>query len=416
MKRRTFALGSASVAAGIALDSALPGRWMQSVARELNASAAHPTNDRILVVLQLSGGNDGLNTVIPYRDELYLKARPNLKIDAASVLSVTPEMGFHPSMKDMADSFESGRLSVVQGVGYASPNRSHFESMDIWHSCQTKQERHGNGWLGRYLAASANERDSTDAPGLHIGGEALPLALVDRQVQVPSIASIEQMRLKKPGVSEPTSLMNEGPDPVSDPSGLLGFVSTSTASALAASERLEKAMATPDQSGDFPSTGLGERLKIISRLILSGLGTRIYYVTFDGFDTHANQPDAHAGLLRQWSEASGAFCKSMQRAGQQDRVLLMTFSEFGRRVSENASQGTDHGAAAPMFFAGPELATPIVGEQPSLSDLEDGDLRFHTDFRDVYATVVQDWLGGSGTAAVDDGVERPSRPLKIFRS
>lgn len=414
MKRRTFALGAASVATGIALDTALPGRWMQSLASELSHEASetgHSSNDRILVVVQWSGGNDGLNTLVPYRNELYLKARPKLKIDRSDVLSLDDELGLHPSLKSLDGVLESGRLSIVQGVGYPAPNRSHFESMDIWHSCTSKSERTGSGWIGRFLETDSDTQ-STDARGLHVGSEPLPLAVVERGVQVPSIASVEQMRLKgTKWEAESKKLSAYSPE-----SDLLGFVSTSTQAALAASERLEAALSAPVMSGDFPDTELGKKLNIISRLILSGLKTRIYYVTLDGFDTHANQLEAHAGLLRQWSDAVAAFCHSMERVGQQDRVLVMTFSEFGRRVAENASQGTDHGAAAPMFFAGPTFASQLVGEMPSLSDLDDGDLKFHTDFRHVYATVIEGWLGGSAAKVIGSSFDLNRPALPLFRS
>jgi uncharacterized protein (DUF1501 family) len=161
---------------------------------------------------------------------------------------------------------------------------------------------------------------------------------------------------------------------------------------------------------------LGEKLRIISRLIHAGLGTRIYYVTLDGFDTHANQLDVHASLLRQWSDAVAAFSRSLERGGQRDRVLVMTFSEFGRRVAENASLGTDHGAAAPMFFTGPVFASQRIGELPSLTDLDDGDLKFHTDFRDVYSAVIDDWLGGSSSKALGSAFPRSKATLSLFRT
>jgi uncharacterized protein (DUF1501 family) len=409
MRRRTFALGTTAVAAGLAIDASAPGRWLQTLARELDETEMAFRNDRILVVVQWSGGNDGLNTVVPYRNELYAKARPKLKIDGSRVVKLNDELGLHPSLKSLDRLLESGRIAIVQGVGYPSPNRSHFESMDIWHSCSFKRERTGSGWLGRYLESTASPA-GTDAMGLHVGGEPLPMALVERSVQVPSIASMEQMRLKGvKGDREPSP-----GDSVDDP-GLLGFVSTSAQAAMAASERLESALSSPDTSGEFPTTSLGEKLKIISRLILAGLGTRIYYVTLDGFDTHANQAEVHAGLLRQWSEAVSAFCQSMERGGQRERVLVMTFSEFGRRVAENASLGTDHGAAAPMFFAGPAFSSQIVGDLPRLDDLVDGDLKFHTDFREVYSEVIEQWLAGPASKILGPSFQRPNKPLSLFR-
>lgn len=383
---------------------------MQSLASELGSSHESSQEERILVVVQWSGGNDGLNTLVPYRNELYAKARPKLKIEPSSVIKLNDELGLHPSLQSLDRMLESGRLGIVQGVGYASPNRSHFESMDIWHSCSLKHERTGSGWLGRYLG-NATQDSSSDSVGLHVGGEPLPLALVERGVQIPSIASMEQMRLKGE-----KWLPKESQTDAADDTGLLGFVSTSAQAAMAASERLESALSSPDTSGDFPESPLGEKLKIISRLIHAGLRTRIYYVSLDGFDTHANQFDVHAGLLRQWSDALAAFCRSMERGGHQDRVLVMTFSEFGRRVAENASLGTDHGAAAPMFFAGPKFPTPIIGEMPSLSDLDDGDLKFHTDFRDVYAVVIDQWMRGPSVKVLGPGYQRSNKPIPLFQA
>lgn len=195
---------------------------------------------------------------------------------------------------------------------------------------------------------------------------------------------------------------------------LLDFVSTSTVSALQVSQRLDTILAQPDASGDFPKTGLGEKLRAVSRLILSGLKTRVYYVTLDGFDTHANQPDVHASLLKQWADALSAFLSRLKQTGQQDRVLVMTFSEFGRRVSENASLGTDHGAAAPMFLAGPKLPKTIHGSQPDLSDLEDGDLRFKIDFRSVYASVLERWMRTDSRRALDGDYREQVERLGLF--
>ena len=187
-------------------------------------------------------------------------------------------------------------------------------------------------------------------------------------------------------------LSNAKPGSGSDNS-LLDFVSASTSAAMQASERLDEVLASPDKTSDFPETQLGEKLKVISRLILAGLKTQVYYVTLDGFDTHSNQLAAHASLIRQWSNALTAFHKRLSVAGYEDRVLALTFSEFGRRVAENASQGTDHGAAAPVYLSGPKLGSTLLGKQPSLSDLDDGDIKFSIDFRCVYATIIEDWLG-----------------------
>ena len=415
MKRRSFGQLGISTCAALAIGTAQPGGWLQALAGELaSQDQSSSVTDRILVVIQLSGGNDGLNTIVPYRDELYAKARPKLGIPSNDVIKLTEELGLHPSLRAIENQFSEDRFSIIQGVGYPSPNRSHFESMDIWHSCHPKKDRSQSGWLGRWITEQT-AHPTSDSTAIHIGSDTLPLACQERGVQVPSLASLEQMRLKAKLDSMQDKQSRPGAEPNSKDSGsLLDFLSTSTVSALEVSERLDKILAQPDASGDFPKTALGEKLRAVSRLILSGLKTRIYYVTLDGFDTHANQPDVHASLLKQWSEALAAFLSRLKQTGQQDRVLVMTFSEFGRRVSENASLGTDHGAAAPMFLAGPKLPKIIHGPMPDLSDLEDGDLRFKIDFRSVYASVLEHWMMTDSRKALDGDYHDQVEQLRLF--
>ncbi len=419
--RRDFLTSTSAVGCGLAIGTGMPGPWMQALANSASSG------DRVLVVIQLSGGNDGLNTVVPYRDEAYRKARPKLGVPVADILKINNEIGFHPALAGISQLMERGRFSIVQGVGYPKPNRSHFESMDIWHTCQTKKDRAPEGWLGRWIA-NAQREAKQDSLGLHLGSEQQPLALVGRGVQVPSVASINQFRwnvqpadltemrtreqlgaprdAKSSKESEMEKQTKEGDQSID----LLGFVQSSTASALEASQRLDAALKNPEGGNDFPSSPLGEKLKIIARLISAGLSTRVYYVTLDGFDTHSQQALAHAGLLRQWSEALTAFVKRLETTGQADRVAVMTFSEFGRRVAENASEGTDHGAAAPIFFAGPQMPEQIVGDVPNLIDLDDGDIKFDIDFRRIYASIIEQWFGGDSSSIL--GASFPS--LKLF--
>lgn len=415
MKRRSFGQLGLGTCAGLAIGSAQPGGWLQVLASELaQQEDRHWDSERILVVVQLSGGNDGLNTVVPYRDELYAKSRPKLGVPSSDVIKLDDQLGLHPSLRSLEDRCSANRFTIVQGVGYPVPNRSHFESMDIWHSCHSKKDRTQSGWLGRWISEQ-NSNPTTDSTAIHLGSEPLPLACQERGVQVPSLSSLEQMRLKSKVIDAQSLEMKSEKAASSEGSGsLLDFVSTSTVAALKVSERLEKILAQPDASGDFPKTAIGEKLRAVSRLILSGVKTRVYYVTLDGFDTHANQPDVHATLLRQWSEALSAFLSRLEQSGQQDRVLVMTFSEFGRRVSENASQGTDHGAAAPMFLAGPRLPKIIQGPNPDLSDLDDGDLKYKIDFRSVYAAVLDSWLGTDSRKALDGDYRAEARRLELF--
>jgi len=357
----------------------------------LLASAEKTRAERILVVIELQGGNDGLNTVIPVADPLYRRRRPTLAIPQSDVLAVADGMGFHPALRGFADLLEAGQLAVVQQVGYPQPNRSHFESMDIWHTCLRKDQQRPDGWLGRW--AERLQGVGGDAAALHLGPEKLPFALMSRSVRVPSVRSLEEFRLR--GAEDQTfreAVQSLAEAKRAEPDDLLNFVASSTASALTASERLATAAKVAATDVVWPQSGLAERLRTVSQLIRSGLQTSVYYVTLGGFDTHAQQPDAHRGLLRQLSEAVQALLSELRGSGDLQRTTVMAFSEFGRRVEENASEGTDHGTAGPMFLAGGSVRAGLHGKRPDLTNLQDGDLQFSTDFREVYAALLERWL------------------------
>lgn len=375
------------------------------------AQRAKNDDDRVLVVVQLSGGNDGLNTVIPFADDVYRKRRPSLAIPEAEVIKSDDQSGFHPALRGLADLLEKQQLTVVQGVGYANPNRSHFESMDIWHTCHLKNQQRTSGWLGRYLDQFSSV-EGGDVGAIHFGGEQQPLALLARDVRVPSVKSLEEFKLQsgKDDFREQVSQLAAAERNSS--SDLLGFVQTSTSAALIASEQVAAAQSNYKAAVDYPQTDLASKLRTVAQLIGAGLKTRIYYVTLDGFDTHSQQADAHASLLRQWGDAIAAFTRDITEHGHGSRVLTLSFSEFGRRVEENASKGTDHGAAAPLFLTGSSLHAGFIGRQPSLTDLDDGDLKFHTDFRQVYASVLDKWLGCDSEAVIGGRYE----PLPIIKS
>ncbi len=284
---------------------------------------------------------------------------------SSDVLKIGEGLGFHPSLSGFAKLLEAGQLSIVQGVGYENPNRSHFESMDIWHTCQRKEEQRTDGWLGRALGTLERESGS-DPRGLHFGYDKLPFALVSRSLSVPSIRSLDQFRLN--GNSDGEFLQKVrglAAEQRTDADGLLGFVQNSTSAALDASQRLEETGKSYQPSLAYPETALGQKLKSVAQLITSGLSTAVYYVQIDGFDTHSQQPDAHSGLLRQTGDAVAAFTGDLIAQGFGDRVLTMCFSEFGRRVAENASEGTDHGTAGPMFFAGTGINSGLIGKHPT---------------------------------------------------
>ncbi|MDA1049680.1 MAG: DUF1501 domain-containing protein [Planctomycetota bacterium] len=404
--RREFLKTTLGTSAVVSLGATVPGF--------LRAAAVASTDDKetILVVVQLSGGNDGLNTVVPFSDPAYRGSRPKLAIPASDVLKINDALGFHPSARGFADLLEDNSLAIVQGVGYDNPNRSHFESMDIWHTCQRKSDTRTTGWLGRYLDASQANRSGVSL-AFHLGHEKQPFALTAEDVRVPSISSLEGFRLNDSGDKEVRSTISKLASSARQESdSILDFLQSTTTVALSASQRVEEASRDYKTPIDYPESDLATKLKTVAQLIDAGLGTRVYYVTLDGFDTHSQQPAAHAVLLSQLGGAVSSFIKDIKHQGHGDRVAVLAFSEFGRRVEENASEGTDHGAAAPMFLAGNKVRAGVIGDHPSLTDLEDGDLKFHTDFRQVYATVLESWLGWPSKSVLDGSYD----PVDAFEA
>jgi uncharacterized protein (DUF1501 family) len=384
--------------------------------RSARAAAGVKPNDRILVVVQLLGGNDGLNTVVPHGIEGYDRGRRVLRIGSSQVHKITAEIGLHPAMGGMSKLLEKGRLAIVQGVGYPNPDRSHFRSMEIWESARLEGDARSNetGWLGRALDLKGR-KPGDDPMAIHVGGRSMPQALRSFKSEVPALESLESLKLRLTG-SEPErqaerSALNEVAAverKMDDP--LLGFIRQTTLSAYESSSRLEQV--APGAGGPkYPNFGLARRLELVAQMIKAGFGTRIFYTSLDGFDTHANQLGTHAALLTELSDSIAAFHDDLSAAGHADRVVTLTFSEFGRRVAENASLGTDHGAAAPIFLAGPVARAGLVGNHPSFDDLDDGDLKYHTDFRRVYASLLADWLDCPSQDVVGAGFA----PLPLLR-
>ena len=407
--RRDFLKSSLAASTLVSMGaSTVPG----FLGRSARAAAASKCNERVLVVVQLIGGNDGLNTVVPHGIDGYARGRRALRIPAGQVHKITPEIGLHPSLGGMAKLLEEGKLSIVQGVGYPNPDRSHFRSMEIWETARVETGALETGWIGRTLDARPPQ-PGDDPSALHVGPRALPLALKAKQVEVPSLESLEQYRLKFAGDADRRAAagrVSEVSESTDDP--LLGFLRRSTLAAYESSRRLEE-VATPKGGGPtYPDYGLARRLKLIAQVIKAGYGTRIYYTTLDGFDTHANQLATHAALLNELSDSVAAFRRDLDASGQGDRVAVLGFSEFGRRVAENASLGTDHGAAAPVFVVGPVAKAGLVGTHPSLDDLDDGDVKHAIDFRRVYASLLETWLGCPAAPIVGEGF----LPLELFRT
>lgn len=362
--------------------------------------------EKVLVVVQLSGGNDGLNTVIPYSDDAYAKNRIVLRIPPEQVLKIDQQHGLHPQMTGFRKLIEAGRLAIVQGVGYPNPDRSHFRSMDIWHTAKPEVDDKRDGWLGRCLDCSSRAAGG-DVPALHLGPNPSPLALASLKTSVPSIESLEGFHLRADGGALPlASLSKLAESARPDAPQLLEFMRQSTLYAYESSQEVQQVLKQEREATGYPGFALAQKLKQIAQLIDAGLKTRIYYVSHDGFDTHANQFAAHAALLNELSSGVSAFVDDLGKRGQLDRVLVLCFSEFGRRVRENASQGTDHGAAAPVFLAGGGVRAGMIGNQPSLTDLDgEGDLKFHTDFRRLYATLLDRWLDCASEAVLGQKFE-----------
>jgi uncharacterized protein (DUF1501 family) len=385
---------------GVAVGALLPDVFRET-------AEAAPKSDRpggretVLVVIQLTGGNDGLNTVIPFNDPVYRSERPKLRQPAASVHKINGELALHPVMSGFSKLLEDSKLAIVQGVGYPNPNRSHFESMDIWHrASKSKAERYG--WIGRALPKLGGP-----AAALHIGGGDGPLALFSATGHAPSLNSLKDYQLRLgagPSAESKRKLIERLAEPsfpssslgtrAKSSNGLLDLVRSSARQTYKSSQqmrRVAKELQGKDAAG-YPQTGLATRLKLMARLIDAGVPERVYYTSLEGFDTHAAQAKTQPNLLKELSDAVAAFEKDLKQHGHQKRVLVMTFSEFGRRVRENGSEGTDHGAASQMFLVGDAVKAGPIGRHPSLSDLVNGDLKFHTDFRSVYATILKNWL------------------------
>jgi uncharacterized protein (DUF1501 family) len=374
----------------VALTGAIPN-FLGRAAAQTPQAQRQGARDTILVVVQLTGGNDGLNTVIPQRDPNYARLRPTLRIQNA--LRVNDDIGLHPSLAGMHGLLQDNALCIVQGVGYPNPSQSHFRSMDIWHAASTADAL-TEGWIGRAL------RHVPAASSFHLANqnEAAPLALTGAPARVPTIAALDdfQHRLQAADAGDrrrQRALLDRVSQPAENQASLLDFVQRTAVQTYASSQRLAAIGRDYQPRVPYPASALGNHLKLAAQLIDAGLGARLFYVTQDGFDTHAGQLPVHANLLRDVSDSITAFYRDLAARGQGERVLIMTFSEFGRRGPQNGSQGTDHGSGAPMLLVGGRVRSGLVGAHPSLVNLQQGNLPFATDFRQVYATVLDQWLG-----------------------
>jgi len=372
--RRSFLKGALAVPAA----AALPGLFAR-------AAWAAGDGDEVLVLVRLDGGNDGLNTVVPFGDDLYYRARPGIGV--REPMKLDDHIGLHPSLAGLRGAWDEGALAIVQGVGYPNSSRSHFTGTDIWNTAFTSTPERWSGWAGRAL----DRMDTGEVPALQLDPAPLSLAITGERVVVPAVADAESFRVR--GNKELLAALVARPrdGATAEQVRRAGAVAYKTA------ERLEKSLGNGDPKG-YPDTDLARRLWQIARLVEGGLPARVYAVRLSGFDTHSRQVNAQAVLLKTLGDALGAFQADLRSKGLDKRVLLMTYSEFGRRVEENRSLGTDHGTAAPMFVMGGRVQGGLKGPHPSLADLDEGDLKHHTDFRQVYATILDRWLKAESRA------------------
>ena len=396
--RRDFLMTSLGTSPLVALAPAVPAFLART------ARAALPERDaRLLVVIFLDGGNDGINTVVPYRDEGYPKHRQSLRLPEDRLIKIDDQVALHPAMRDAATLLETGRLAIIQGVSYPNPNLSHFESGAIWHTARfDPEEQKTYGWIGRALDSEKNT--AVEAGAMFVGAGQVPIALRGRRSAASAIDRLDEFVLS---TTTPRQVASK-----KEADDLTEFVRSSTLNAYSSADRLAEIARAKDSGASYPATGLATRLRLMARLIKAGFGTRVYYTSQPGYDTHYAQLQTHSALLGEFAGALRAFLDDLAASGLADRVTVLVFSEFGRRVAENGSQGTDHGTAAPVFLAGPGVQPGLAGPAPNLVDLDNGNLKWSVDFRRIYATALEQWLGLSSV----ESLGRRFEPLPLFKA
>jgi len=349
-----------------------------------------PPGNKVLVILQLSGGNDGLNTVVPFRNDVYYKERPRLGITKEKSLSLSDEAGLHPELKAFADLYNNGELGILNSVGYPNPDRSHFRSMDIWHTASQSDEYLNTGWVGRYLDAQCKGCDKP-TQALEID-DVLSLALKGEDAK--GLAFTDPRRLYHTSHEKFYKELVKTHHHDHDHEQPADYLYKTMSATISSADYIFQQSKLRPTGTDYPKTQLGNSFKTIASLIFSDINTKVYYVSLGSFDTHINQQNQQQRLFKEMNDAIASFTKDMKKNNRFQDVMLMTFSEFGRRVSQNASGGTDHGTANNMFFIGGDLKQKgIINALPDLTDLQDGDLKYQVDFKNVYATMLNKWLG-----------------------
>ncbi|MEP0766508.1 MAG: DUF1501 domain-containing protein [Fimbriimonadia bacterium] len=404
LTRREFLKKSATV---IAVGAVAPP-WLAKIVRADTlrvAQGGKMPSDRTLVVCQLTGGNDGLNTVIPYTQKRYYEMRPVLAVKDGAGIPISEDLALHPALTGLKKVWDRKHLAILNGVGYPNPNRSHFRSMEIWQTASTDtDERYG--WLGRYLDDVGSPKNPVLALALGVQKEQ---ALNARNVSVPTFASLADIQAMIGDTDAEAALRAiQGMD--ASEGSAMRDVQAATKSALNAMAELNRNLSKYEPVGSYGQDAFGRGFRQIAHLIAVSPGTRVIYFSVGGFDTHSAQAAQHEKLLRQFGDALDAFLLEIVHMGKADKVAVLVFSEFGRRVQENASAGTDHGAAGPMFVAGGAVKAGLHGTYPSLDDLDRGDLKHSVDFRRVYASVLSQWLAADAGSLLG----KDYQPLELF--
>ncbi len=359
------------------------------------ADTPRPEKDRsILVLVQLAGGNDGLNTLVPYADANYRRLRPTLGLAKEQLVAIDDRFALHAACTPLHRLLQDGKLGIVQNVGYPNPNHSHFRSTEIWETASDSNTTLPTGWLGRYFDSNCQGQPGADHDpcGVNISNEVPQSFLAAQDHPTFSYSLNGRSRGRPPenlNLLEAMALRTAYDHPHDN----AGYLSHTMLDALVTERRFQTILDGYKPGADYPGSGFANSLRNVAALIAAGVSTRVYYVSLTGFDTHANQLNTHANLLKQLSEGLAAFQKDLESKKLDQQVLTMTFSEFGRRPSENESKGTDHGTAAPLFVLGSRVKAGLHGAAPNLDVAHNQDLTFSTDFRQVYATVLGKWLG-----------------------
>ncbi|MEO7100701.1 MAG: DUF1501 domain-containing protein [Luteolibacter sp.] len=382
-------------------------------ARDLAIQPTTGKDGTILVVLQLAGGNDGLNTLVPYADDAYHIARPKLGKKEKEIIKLSDHVGLNGSMPFLASLFKEGNLGIVQGVGYPNPNRSHFVSTSIWETADTTNHS-STGWLGRYFDNACPGADPTVGISFNktqpesFGAEKNPgvcLSSPELYRWIYGGGEKDQAEEFFANLNRPDDDDHDEPNDggsIAMPAGgkvggitgegNLAFLERVALDAQMSSKKILELAAKHKTTIRYDGTPLARNLNLVARMVAGGMPTRVYYVSHGGFDTHNQQVNSHDRLLAQMDSALKSFFADLKEQGNDKRVVLMTFSEFGRRVSENASAGTDHGKASCLFVAGTPVKGGLHSTHPSLTDLSEGDIKHTVDFRSVYGTLLSDWL------------------------